>query len=143
MGTNFYRKRLPTEENVQRVAQLVREGKYDDYCVDRDKINAIDFIREFSRGVHLCKTSCGWQACFDHNWGKYYMPTRRDLTAFLSEPGTYIVDEYGVEYTLEQFWDRIDRHNASEHSIYTLERYEKEHPFDPLHYCHYEDDQQC
>lgn len=42
MGTNYYRKRLPTEENVQRVAQLVREGKYDECCVDINKINAID-----------------------------------------------------------------------------------------------------
>ena len=98
MGTNYYRKRLPTEENVQRVAQLVREGKYDECCVDINKINAIDFIKEFSDGVHLCKISYGWQVCFDHNWGKYYMPTRRDLTAFLSEPGTCIFDEYGAKY---------------------------------------------
>ena len=142
MGTNYYRKRLPTEENVQRVAQLVREGKYDERCVDTDKINAIDFIKEFSEGVHLCKISYGWQVCFDHNWGRYYMPTRRDLTAFLSEPGTYIVDEYGEEYTLEQFWKVVDSHNASERSIYTSERYEKEHP-DEFHHYYPEGDQRC
>lgn len=128
MGTNYYRKRLPTEESVQRVAQLVREGKYNDRYVDEGKLSAIDLIGEFAEGIHLCKISYGWQVCFDHNWGKYYMPTRRDLTTFLSEPGTCIVDEYGEEVTLEQFWSIVDGHNASERSIYTSESYDKEHP---------------
>ena len=142
MGTNYYRKSLQTAETVQRVAQLVREGKYDECCVDRNKINAIDFIKEFSDGVHLCKISYGWQVCFDHNWGKYYMPTRRDLTAFLSEPGTGIFDEYGAEYTLEQFWNEVDGHNANERSIYTSERYEKEHP-NEYHLDRLEEVQKC
>lgn len=128
MGTNYYRRRLPTEESFQHVVQLLREKKFSENSVDEGKMNAIDLIKEFEEGVHLCKISYGWQVCFDHNWGKYYMPTRECLDRFLREPDTYIEDEYGEIYTPERFWEEVDEHNASERSIYTAKRYKEEYP---------------
>lgn len=119
MGTNYYRKRIITEEER---AQLHK--KLDDLI--NEKIEEYDFqskIEEFYERIHICKMSFGWQVCFDHNWGKYYQPNRKDLERFLSEPGTVIEDEDGIKYTPKEFWDLVKEHNSSKHNKFTSKTY--------------------
>lgn len=103
MGTNFYCKRIPTQNQLNEIADLV---------INRTIDEAIDKLLEVNKQIHICKRSRGWKIGFDHNNGEYWQPTRKSLEEFLSQPDILIVDEYKKEYTYEEFWKEIDEHNA-------------------------------
>ena len=107
MGTNFYCKRIPTQDQLNSIADLVVNEKIDE---------AIDKLHEVNKEIHICKRSSGWQIGFDHNNGEYWKPTRQSLEEFLSQPDIMIIDEYKKEYTYEEFWKEIDEHNADPHN---------------------------
>ena len=102
MGTNFYCRRIPTQDQLTEIADLVCNQQIDD---------AINKLHEVNKQIHICKRSSGWQIGFDHNNGEYWKPTRESLNAFISQPDIIIFDEYKKEYTVEEFWDAIDEHN--------------------------------
>ena len=103
MGTNFYRRRIPREEDYDRMSYLVSIKELD---------TLLDLLQGFKEKIHICKRSAGWEILFNHNWGKYYKISRKDLENFLSEPGTEIIDEYGKSYTCEEFWNMVDSWNS-------------------------------
>jgi hypothetical protein len=103
MGTNFYRRRIPREEDYDRMSYLVSIKELD---------TLLNLLQGFKEKIHICKRSAGWEILFDHNWGKYYKISRKDLENFLSEPGTEIIDEYGKSYTCEEFWNMVDSWNS-------------------------------
>ena len=107
MGTNFYCKRIPTQDQLNSIADLVVNEKIDE---------AIEKLHEVNKEIHICKRSSGWQIGFDHNNGEYWKPTRQSLEEFLSQPDIMIIDEYKKEYTYEEFWKEIDEHNADPHN---------------------------
>ena len=117
MGTNFYCKRIPTQDQLKSIADLVVNEKIDE---------AIDKLHEINKEIHICKRSCGWQIGFDHNNGEYYQPTRKSLEEFLSQPDIKIIDEYNNEYTYEEFWKEIDEHNANHRNKYDSKKYKQE-----------------
>ena len=117
MGTNFYCKRIPTQEQLNSIAKLVVSKQIDE---------AIDKLNEANERIHICKCSCGWQVGFDHNNGEYYQPTRKSLEEFLSQPGMVIFDEYNNEYTYDEFWKEIDEHNANTHNIWDSKKFTQE-----------------
>ena len=114
MGTNFYCKRIPTQDQLKSIADLVVNEKLDE---------AIDKLQKISKKIHICKRSSGWQIGFDHNNGEYYQPTRKSLEEFLSQPDIVIFDEYNTEYTYEEFWKEIDEHNADPHNKWDSKKY--------------------
>lgn len=126
MGTNFYRKYIPTEEDLQNMHKLIDERKFESKW-DVDEENYKDslerYLKHFTEEIHICKRSCGWQVSFDHNWGKYYFPCREELESFLLEPHTIIVDEYGDQYTPQQFWRETDEWNANLRHDWTSKTY--------------------
>lgn len=117
MGTNFYCKRIPTQEQLNSIAKLVVSKQIDE---------AIDKLNEVNERIHICKRSCGWQVGFDHNNGEYYEPTRKSLEEFLSQPGMVIVDEYNNEYSYDEFWKEIDEHNANPRNTRDSKKYMQE-----------------
>ena len=117
MGTNFYCKRIPTQEQLNSIAKLVVSKQIDE---------AIDKLNEVNEKIHICKCSCGWQVGFDHNNGEYYEPTRKSLEEFLSQPGMVIIDEYNNEYSYDEFWKEIDEHNANPHNIWDSKKFTQE-----------------
>ena len=117
MGTNFYCKRIPTQEQLNSIAKLVVSKQIDE---------AIDKLNEINERIHICKRSCGWQVGFDHNNGEYYQPTRKSLEEFLSQPGMVIIDEYNNEYSYDEFWKEIDEHNANPRHKYDSKKYIEE-----------------
>lgn len=117
MGTNFYCKRIPTQEQLNSIAKLVVSKQIDE---------AIDKLNEVNERIHICKCSCGWQVGFDHNNGEYYQPTRKSLEEFLSQPGMVIIDEYNNEYTYDEFWKEIDEHNANPRNIWDSKKFTQE-----------------
>lgn len=119
MGTNYYRRRIPTEKDREELHTLLDEymdGVTSDY-VFRER------FKQINEEIHICKISCGWQVCFDHNCGKYYQPNKKDLVKFLSEPGTVIEDEYGTRFRPEEFWDIVEKHNSHERNKWTAKTY--------------------
>ena len=117
MGTNFYCKRIPTQEQLNSIAKLVVSKQIDE---------AIDKLNEVNEKIHICKCSCGWQVGFDHNNGEYYQPTRKSLEEFLSQPGTVIIDEYNNEYSYDEFWKEIDEHNANPRNTWDSKKFTQE-----------------
>ena len=117
MGTNFYCKRIPTQEQLNSIAKLVVSKQIDE---------AIDKLNEVNEKIHICKCSCGWQVGFDHNNGEYYQPTRKSLEEFLLQPGTVIIDEYNNEYSYDEFWKEIDEHDANPRNIWDSKKFTQE-----------------
>ena len=117
MGTNFYCKRIPTQEQLNSIAKLVVSKQIDE---------AIDKLNEVNKKIHICKRSCGWQVGFDHNNGEYYQPTRKSLEEFLSQPDMVIFDEYNNEYSYDEFWKEIDEHNANPRNIWDSKKFTQE-----------------
>ena len=117
MGTNFYCKRIPTQDQLNSIADLVVNKKIDE---------AIERLHEVNKKIHICKRSCGWQIGFDHNNGEYYQPTRKSLEEFLSQPDIIIFDENENEYTCEEFWKEIDEHNENPRNTWDSKKYMQE-----------------
>ena len=117
MGTNFYCKSIPTQEQLNSIAKLVVSKQIDE---------AIDKLNEINEKIHICKCSCGWQVGFDHNNGEYYEPTRKSLEEYLSQPGMVIIDEYNNEYSYDEFWKEIDEHNANPRNIWDSKKFTQE-----------------
>lgn len=123
MGTNYYRiKEIPKEKRRalfhilnKELSNKFRGGELEDVLENIKK----------EHYVHICKSSCGWQVCFDHNWGKFYQPSRKSLEAFLSEEGTWIEDEYGEKISYEDFWDMVEKHNGNPRNSWTSKSYEE------------------
>lgn len=119
MGTNYYRKRIPTEAERDELHTLFDE--YMDGIISENVFQ--ERLEQINKEIHICKMSCGWQVCFDHNWGEYYQPNRKDLERFLSEPNTVIEDEYGKRFTPEEFWEIVANHNSRERNKWTAKTY--------------------
>lgn len=110
MGTNFYLKHIVTEEDIQKLHKLVDERRFtSEWDHEDDPYDSVqNVINLITDEIHICKRSGGWHICFDHNWGKYWQPSRKSLEEWTRKPGFKIIDEYGTEFTAEQFWKEMD-----------------------------------
>lgn len=123
MGTNYYRiKEIPKEKRkaIHDMLDSVLDRLAYKWALE-EKIEEVDKEHR----THICKTSFGWQVCFDHNWGKYYQPNRKSLEQFLKEPNTHIEDEYGQIISPEEFWNIVDAHNSNPRNSWTSKTYEE------------------
>lgn len=107
MGTNFYFRRIPTEQEKQDIINLIADDKFDD---------ANEILNESTKKIHLCKRSCGWQMGFDHNNGEYYYPSRTSLENFLRTSRGEIIDENGRTYSHFEFWKEVDSWNSNKYN---------------------------
>lgn len=121
MGTNYYRiKTISKEdrENLHKKLDEVLDVRGRDYILTEE----IEKVKNESE-VHICKSSYGWQVNFDHNWGKYYQTNRKSLEAFLSEPDTWIENEYGEKISYDDFWKFVKEHNENPRNRWTSKSY--------------------
>lgn len=115
MGINYYRQRLPTKierEKLHKMLDELIDGKIPKYEFKETMSNIFERI-------HICKMSYGWQVLFDHNEGRYYQPCRKELKEFLDAPNTIIEDEYEGRLTSDEFWDVVRSHNESVTNTHT------------------------
>ena len=131
MGTNYYRRHIPTEEELNKAHSAL--DSYINGKISNDDFT--DIIDSIIGETHICKTSFGWKVLFDHNWGKLYTVNRKGLEDFLNEPNTLIEDEYGREYTPEQFWEIVKQHNDNPKNKWTSEAYREVHGEPVDYYC--------
>lgn len=138
MGTNYYRIKPITEEQRQELHK-----KLDNLLDNRSqKWDLEEALEEFEKKhqTHICKSSCGWQINFDHNWGKYYQPNRKSLEEFLSEEGTWIEDEYGDKISYDDFWNFVKNHNENPNNKWTSKSYREYEKSQGVWNRHYVDD---
>lgn len=142
MGTNYYRKPLLTKERKERMKQYIDDGKIKhDWEEREDVINSLQDMIDEQEGVHICKMSCGWKTCFDHNWGKYYQPNKASIDKFIREEGYALFDEYGEQIDIDEFWDDVAKRDAKEGALCSKEYNEwerKKHP--DWNFCHFTSD---
>lgn len=98
MGTNFYARRLPTEEEriliQERLSKyLTGESNDSDIWQDCDNLNSI----------HLGKRSSGWQ--FHWQTSNFYEQNLESIKAFLSRTDVVIYDEYEQIFTVDEFFN--------------------------------------
>lgn len=122
MGTNVYMKRIPTESELNEIKALVDNRRFDE---------AIEFINQARKTVHIGKRSCGWKFLFAPN-SDHYSENWDSINSFLHEPGWELVNEYGDHLTPAEFYeeyvnDFADGYDSeSYHEVYPNEPYVSE-----------------
>lgn len=123
MGTNFYRKKILTiderKEIHKKLDDIIDGRNFESYD------SLVNDIEVLYRGVHIGKSSFGWQFCFDHNWGEYYKLSKESLLNWLKEPNTYIENEYGTRYTYDEFIKYVEDHNNNPNNKWTAKTYDE------------------
>lgn len=105
MSTNFYAKRIPTQEEVNEIAWKVLERKFDE---------ASDMLKVFQEEFHIGKRSAGWEFNFESHDGFFY--DKNSIKDYLDRPGEIeIVDEYGMVYTFKEFWKEVEETFGGRH----------------------------
>lgn len=100
MGTNYYARRIPTEEEIKRIKKAIDDNDYDEI---KYLVNDIygrphpDYTEggKFKWGeIHLGKISTGWKFLWNPNW--YCYPKGHTEAEQISETTTryhYVVDD--------------------------------------------------
>lgn len=103
MGTNFYAI-IPIKQRIvdklKKLSNKLVNGTNIDSYIDELK-NIQKEISEYK--VHLGKRSYGWSFCWDANNLKYYKPSLTSIKEFIKENNAIIQNEYGEEFSWEQF----------------------------------------
>lgn len=116
MGTNFYRIRKISDSDKKLMHVLIDANKIFGGTEDYDSVE--NLLKHYKERIHLGKRSAGWKFLWNHNWKKYYDLTQDCLREFLAEPGTIIIDEYGKEYSANQFWHEIMEWDKAHRNTY-------------------------
>lgn len=99
MGTNYYARVIPKEENMKRVHRMI-----DDYLTGNLLEIDNDILKDAVQKIHLGKNSYGWQFIWQAN-PKYYQDNLDSIKDFLSRKDVIIYNEYGERYTVDEFLD--------------------------------------
>lgn len=117
MSTNFYMRRIPTEEDKTTIRELADAQEY--RMLSR-------FVDKLLDPIHLGKWSCGWKFIWNHNNGKYFNPcSKESLFEFLRNPNYEIYDENGTTYTPDSFLQAVEEWDNSPRNIHDDRSYEK------------------
>lgn len=100
MGTNFYARIIPKEEDIKRVHRII-----DGYLTGNTLEIDDDILKDSVQKIHLGKRSCGWQFLWQNN-PKYYDDNLESIKEFLSRDDVIIYNEYEERFTLEKFLDK-------------------------------------
>ena len=125
MGTNFYARIIPKEEDKQKLLDAINNNQHD---IIEDLASELYGNRnEYSRRgnvIHLGKRSCGWKFLWNPNVIRYcdgyidsetkefvpvwkydqvYPLTKQGITDFCNREDVIITDEYGEIFSAEEF----------------------------------------
>lgn len=139
MGTNFYARIIPKEEDKQRLIDAINDDR-DDLIEDLSSEfygHRNEYTRKGNK-IHLGKRSGGWKFLWNSNVIRYaegyldennhYVPvykydyvyplTKQGITDFCNRKDVVITDEYGTIYDSEEFlemafsWGQPDGYNG-------------------------------
>lgn len=106
MGTNYYWRPLMTEEQREKILDKVKKSKTLQSIRDFIYYNILE---EHPMEVHIGKSSAGWQFLFSLGIRKHIRGQslkREDIDEWLRSG--IIVDEYGDEESVDDFWKMVD-----------------------------------
>lgn len=120
MGTNYY-KVLPIDElKLDIVLSNIKKDLLENGKIGYETEEEFNIIKETR--VHIGKQSGGWQFCWRHHDCRYYELNLDSIKEFLNTPGK-IVDEYGEEFTFDEFFDKITLYHDKENAINCSDHY--------------------
>lgn len=97
MGTNFYARRIPTQEEIAALHKRV-----DEVAAGICSVADITDVIESSNDIHLGKRSAGWQFIWEYH-PECYSDNLESIKKFLSRDDIMIIDEYGTKFSLDEF----------------------------------------
>jgi hypothetical protein len=139
MGTNFYARIIPKEEDKQKLIDAINNNQYD---IIEDLASELYGKRNDYSGVgneiHLGKRSSGWkflwnpniikvwdsEAC-DYAYNYVYPLTKEGISNFVMREDVIITDEYGEQQDPKEFLEMA--FSWGEPDGYTGKTYEKSH----------------
>ena len=102
MGTNFYAILPVKKRTTNKLRELADKlDAKEQINIDNELYDIKEELKDHE--VHLGKRSCGWAFLWDANNLKYYEPTLASIKKFIDDNNGTIVDEYGVEFTWDEF----------------------------------------
>ena len=145
MGTNFYARIIPKEEDKQKLIDAINDDKDD--LIEELASELYGSRNEYTRKgnkIHLGKRSCGWKFLWNPNTIKYcdgyidqetreYIPvykydqvyplTKQGITDFCNREDVIITDEYGETQNPKEFLEMA--FSWGEPDGYTSKTYEE------------------
>lgn len=145
MGTNYYARIIPKEEDKQKLIDAINDDRDD--LVEDLASELYGHRNEYTRKgnkIHLGKRSCGWKFLWNPNTIKYcdgyidqetkkYIPvykydqvyplTKQGITDFCNREDVIITDEYGEQQDPEEFLEMA--FSWEEPNGYTSKTYEE------------------
>ena len=112
MGTNFYLRQKLSQDQRKEINKALDNG---DFTKARELL---------PKDIHIGKRNGGWKFHWDHNYFQYYKPSKESLIEWLKSG--QIVDEYGDEFTFDQFWNEEIAHFLYEG--YDMDSFAKKYP---------------
>lgn len=102
MGTNFYAVLPVKKRTTNKLRKLASKLDTQQFINLEDEMYDIHQDLKCYK-VHLGKRSYGWAFLWDANDLKYYEPTLASIKKFIDDNHAKIIDEYGEEFTWDQF----------------------------------------
>lgn len=124
MGTNYYARIIPREEDKQTLKEAIDANDYSTIeSMVKEMYSSLDEYTRKGGEIHLGKSSCGWKFLWNSNLHEYcdgyfgqdkhFMPiykqwspyelTKEGITKFVMRPDVEIYDEYGELLNKEEF----------------------------------------
>lgn len=124
MGTNYYARIIPREEDKQTLKEAIDANDYSTIeSMVKEMYSSLDEYTHKGGEIHLGKSSCGWKFLWNSNIHEYcdgyydennhfipvykqwspYELTKEGITRFVMRPDVEIYDEYGEMQNKEDF----------------------------------------
>ena len=132
MGTNFYARIIPKEEDITYIIDKVNK-----YLKGLDlTLESIESTIDL-KPIHLGKRSSGWQFLWE-NQPDYFKDNLESIKEFLSRKDVIVYDEYYNKYSCEEFFKEIKPYlyNDKNHYI-NIEQYKEKCKYAQIVYSHY------
>ena len=139
MGTNFYARIIPKEEDKQKLIDAINNNQYDVIeNLTSELYGRRDDYSGIGNEIHLGKRSGGWkflwnpnvikvwdsEAC-DYAYNYVYPLTKEGITNFVMREDVIITDEYGEQQDPKEFLEMA--FSWGEPNGYTGKTYEESH----------------
>lgn len=117
MGTNYYLKRIPTKEEIEKTKRLLDEGRIESlssrFGWDPEKDCAVqDMIDRMTESIHIGRFADGWRFTFrahDHLHERSYAAIFDFIELSLGTGRWKLIDEYDGELTLNEFKGKVEK----------------------------------
>lgn len=145
MGTNYYARIIPREEDKQKLKEAIDNNDY--YTVESMVAEMYSSLNEHTHKggeIHLGKSSCGWKFLWNSNVHEYcdgyfdednhfipvykqwkpYELTKEGITEFVIRENVLIFDEYGELQNKEEFLEfAFNKDGIDCREYYTNQKY--------------------